>query len=88
MMVLTLMMQVWTLCILGNPQVLTFVDIRMIQGGLTRTQWSIFMKEVYRVLNPGSSWVQCIEYHPRHLCNDGSVPKDAAIFKVFQLHLL
>ena len=88
MKVLVLMMEVWTSFSLGNPQVSTFVDIRMIQSGLTRTQWPIFMKEVYRVLNPGNGWVQCIEYHPRHLCNDGSVPKDAAIFKVFQLHLL
>lgn len=61
---------------------MTCVDVRMIQSGLTRTQWPIFMKEVYRVLDPGNGWVQCIEYHPRHHCDDGSVPKDAAILKV------
>ena len=40
------------------------------------------MSAVYRVLNPGTGWVQCIEYHPRPRCDDRSVPKDAAIFKV------
>lgn len=76
------MMHVWTLFSQGHSPKLSCVDFRMIQSGLTKIQWPIFMSEVYRVLNPGSGWVQSIEYHPRLRCDDGSVPKDAAIFKV------
>lgn len=51
-------------------------------AGVTRSQWPPYMKEIYRILKPGNGWVQCGEFDPRLHCDDGSVPKDAAIWKV------
>jgi hypothetical protein len=40
------------------------------------------MREVYRILKPGTGWVQCGELNPRSHCDDGTCPTDAVIFKV------
>jgi len=42
------------------------------------------MKEVYRVLKPGVGWAQCAEFDPTFRCDDGSLPKNAAVVKVSQ----
>lgn len=60
--------------------------IRIIIAGVTMEQWPIYMKEVYRILKPGNGWVQCIE-STLLLCEDSSVPEDAAYWKVGYVQL-
>lgn len=62
------------------------VDFRIVGGGVTKTQWPAYMKEVYRILKPGTGWVQCGEFDPLLRCDDNSVPADAALWKVSALH--
>lgn len=55
---------------------------RFIRAGITKDQWPVHMKEVYRILKPGTGWIQCGEINPRLRCDDGSCPEDAAVFRV------
>jgi hypothetical protein len=48
----------------------------------TKTQWPGYMKEAYRILKPGTGWIQCAEFEPFYRCDDGSVPEDAALYTV------
>lgn len=48
----------------------------------TKTQWPGYMKEAYRILKPGTGWIQCSEFEPFYRCDDGSVPEDAALYTV------
>ena len=47
----------------------------------TKEQWPGYMKEVYRVLKH-DGWIQCVEFQPFYKCDDGTVPEDAALWKV------
>jgi hypothetical protein len=51
-------------------------------ASMTAEQWPDYMKEVYRVLKPGSGWTQCGEFCPFFSCDDGSVPDNADIWIV------
>ena len=48
----------------------------------TKDQWPGYMKEAYRIIKPGTGWIQCVEFEPFYRCDDGSVPADAALWKV------
>jgi len=68
--------------------VFSFLLSRAISGGVREGQWLPYMKEVLRILKPGSGWAQFIEpKFPFVLCDDNSVPPDAPINKVFDNHL-
>jgi hypothetical protein len=54
-------------------------------GGVSKTQWPLYMKEAYRLLKPGDGWIQCGEFNPSFRCDDGSVPEDASVWKVLNL---
>lgn len=55
---------------------------RTIRAGITKEQWPLHMREVYRILKPGTGWAQCGEMNPRVRCDDGTCPEDATICKV------
>lgn len=59
-------------------------DISAIMASQTKDQWPSYMREVYRVLKPGLGWIQCTEFEPFYKCDNGSVPEDAALYKVAQ----
>jgi len=48
-----------------------------------KNQWPAYLQEIYRILKPGNGWAQCGEMDPMVRCDDGSVPADAALWKVF-----
>jgi len=54
---------------------------RLIRASVTKDQWPIYLKEVYRILKPGG-WVQCGEFEADVRCDDGSCPEDAPLFTV------
>jgi hypothetical protein len=55
----------------------------MIGAGLTVSQWPAYMREVYRILKPGSGWYQAVEMKlPYAVSEDNSLPKDAPLNKV------
>ena len=49
---------------------------------MTVEQWPLYFNEVYRVCKPGIGWVQAVEFSGTLACDDGSVPKDAAVYEV------
>lgn len=51
-------------------------------AGVTRTQWPIYMNEVYRILKPGVGWVQCGEFDPLLRSSNNSAPEDSPLFEV------
>lgn len=54
---------------------------RIIMSGLTMDQWPLYLKEVYRILKPGTGWAQLAEIRGWPICDDNSVPDDAPIVK-------
>jgi hypothetical protein len=64
------------------------VDFRIVGGGVTKSQWPAYMKELYRILRPGSGWIQCGEFDPLLRCDDNSIPADASLWKVGTLREL
>ena len=57
--------------------------MRIINAGVTQKQWSDYMKEVYRVLEPGTGWAQCTEFQGHGLFAEGNVPEDSALREVW-----
>jgi hypothetical protein len=52
---------------------------------LQKEQWPLYLKEVMRILKPGTGWAQLAEVKGFPSCDDGSVPPDAAVLKVGSL---
>jgi hypothetical protein len=48
-------------------------------AGVTRTQWPLYLADVYRVCKPGTGWAQIIEGGCYLVSQSGTVPKDAAL---------
>lgn len=60
---------------------------RVIMAGLKKEQWPLYLREVKRILKPGTGWAQCTEFRGLHLFdNEGNVPKDCAIREVLPLY--
>lgn len=72
-------------CIQGSIVKLHAND-RAIMASMTRDQWPNYMKEVYRILKPGTGWIQCGEFNPFFQCDDGSVPDTADIWTVLEIY--
>jgi hypothetical protein len=53
-------------------------------GGVTRSQWPVYMKQAYRALKPGTGWVQCGEFNPSFKCDNGNLSTDSLVFKASQ----
>ena len=49
-------------------------------SGVTDKQWPGYAKEIYRVCKPGG-WAQLVEASAFLFCDDGSVPKDSAVWE-------
>jgi len=60
-----------------------YTNGRIIHAGVTESKWPIFMREVYRILKPGTGWAQCLEFgYPYCLSENDKLPKDAPLSKV------
>jgi hypothetical protein len=57
-------------------------------SGITKDQWPLFAKGVFRICKPGTGWAQLIETCAFLTCDDGSVPKDSPIWEVIHSGLL
>lgn len=58
-------------------------DGRIIHAGVIESNWPIFMKDVYRILKPGTGWAQCLEFgYPYCLSENNTLPKDSPLSKV------
>jgi len=59
------------------------IDDRLVHGGLKEPQWPTYMKEIFRILKPGTGWAQCTEMGPpfAHSDND-KLPSDSALGEV------
>jgi len=56
---------------------------RIIHAGVTETNWPQYMKEVYRVLKPGTGWAQLIEFgFPYCVSENNTLPADAPLSNV------
>ena len=75
-------MVVWTLFKEGICVVEFSLMFRLLLSAMTRSQWSEFAKEVFRICKPGTGWAQLIEASAYLLCDDGSVPADAPLWEV------
>jgi hypothetical protein len=51
-------------------------------SGITKDQWPLFAKDIFRICKPGTGWAQLIEACAYLSCDDGSVPKDSPIWEV------
>jgi len=56
--------------------------MRIINAGVKQTQWPCYMRDVYRVIKPGTGWAQCTEFQGHGLFSEGIVPEDSAIRQV------
>jgi len=61
---------------------------RFVRAGITKDQWPTHMKEVHRILRPGTGWIQAEELDPRLHCDDGSCPENAPVFRVLLTQLI
>jgi len=73
-------MVVWILCTQGNFGTV-LISNRTLMGGVTKDQWSAYVKDIFRICKPDIGWVQMVETNPNFTCDDGSVPEDAAIWE-------
>jgi hypothetical protein len=54
----------------------------LIHGGITQDQWPDYLKEILRILIPGTGWAQFFEFDfPFGMSKTGTLPKDAALSK-------
>jgi hypothetical protein len=51
-------------------------------AGVTKNQWSAYVREIFRITKPGTGWAQIIEPSVYLECDDDSVPNDAAVWEV------
>jgi hypothetical protein len=76
-----------TSSIQGIAPTLIFANLaRMIQAGVEKAQWSIYASEVFRILKPSNGYIQCSEWDPLLHCDDNTVPKDAAFWRVSSIN--
>ena len=61
---------------------IAFLIKRLIRASVPKDQWPVYLKEVYRILKPGTGWIQCGEFEADARCDDGSCPEDAPLFTV------
>jgi ubiquinone/menaquinone biosynthesis C-methylase UbiE len=61
------------------------LKIRFIRAGITKDQWPPHLREVFRIIKPGTGWIQAGEINPHLQCDDGSCPETATIYKVSKL---
>lgn len=59
--------------------------LRILRAGILKNQWPVYMNEIYRILKPGTGWLQCSEFNPCLHCDDGSVPENAPLYKVYSI---
>jgi hypothetical protein len=87
MMDLTFMMDPQTSHNQGFAFILVIVvNARFIGGGVKEVNFPGFMREVFRILKPGTGLAQCIEPgSPDCLSENNSLPPDAALSKVNKL---
>ena len=57
-------------------------DCRILMSGITKDQWPLFAKDIFRICKLGVGWAQLIEACAFLSCDDDSVPKDSPIWKV------
>jgi hypothetical protein len=54
----------------------------LIHGGITKDQWPDYLKEILRILIPGTGWAQFFEFDfPFGISKSRVLPKDAALNK-------
>ena len=51
--------------------------------GIPRNSWGPYIAEVYRVLKPGSGWAMFLEVGTGFKSDDGSLPEDSVMIKVW-----
>jgi len=69
----------------GHTLLKVYANSRIIHAGVTESNWPPFIKEVYRILKPGTGWAQCMEFgYPYCLSENDSLPQDATLSKVTQ----
>lgn len=60
-----------------------FLTCRIVTAGIRKEQWLDYMSEIFRVLKPGTGWVQAIEFQGhRFFSENGSLPEDSALRQV------
>lgn len=56
---------------------------RLLAAGVREHQWIPYLKDILRILKPGTGRVQLMELqYPFAICDDGSLPQDAPLRKV------
>ena len=67
----------------ASPYVIwvTYVYVRLLNGGLKAEQWDPYVKNVFRILKPGTGWAQFAETNMVSW-DDDSVPPDSDYAKV------
>jgi len=55
---------------------------RIINAGVPQPEWPVYMNEIFRVLKPGTGWVQCTEMRGHGLLAKGNVPENSALREV------
>ena len=56
------------------------VHSRFVMGGVTKAQWPAYIKEIFRILKPGTGWAQCSETSLPTW--DGGIPEDSLYLRV------
>jgi hypothetical protein len=61
--------------------------IRWLAVGIPTDCWQFYLSEIYRVLKPGTGWLQMIEFDRggvgRLYSENNSLPRDSSLSKVF-----
>lgn len=57
------------------------IVLRFVQLGIQKEQWSGYINEVFRILKPGTGYIQCAEVEGHRFEND-IIPPDCALPKV------
>jgi len=58
---------------------LDLVHSRILMAGVTRTQWPVYLADVYRICKPGTGWAQIIEGGCYLISQSETLPKDTAL---------
>ena len=77
----------WTFCIQGDTH-FYITNYRWLVLGVPTDRWPVYLSEVYRVLKPGTGWLQMLEFDRegvgRVYSENDSVPEESALSKVPQ----
>lgn len=73
---------------LFNYEFLVKIVFRFIFLGIQQEQWQGYINEVFRILKPGTGYIQCAEGDGYEFEND--IPPDCALLKVpsYQIHVV